>query len=245
MSTATIEKPVGLDDLSWQAHAHVDKFDASAERDTLFSLFGERAREMERAGLIGKGDRGGLVVDPQVLLVPVSALDLLRPAEEVLGDGLILPRITGELMGLVTDPKDVADEWGNLLCNAGINGVLGNRLVGGTATAYTSAATALGAGDTSTAAAATQTDLSAAVNAANRYIQLVDSAPTFSTQVMTCVATFATGNGNFAWAEWIIAQNTSSGANAATASVLNRKVASLGTKTSAAAWTFTVTITIS
>lgn len=202
---------------NWHAHAHIDKFRAEDEREAMHVFFPREATFVESAA------KHGLVI-PEAFHVP---------------------QITGEMMlSLGADVVGTVDEAGNLLANAGINR-LGSLLIGGGGQAYDATHTAIGVGDTNTAAAASQTDLSAAVNAANRYVQIVDSTPTFSVQVLTCVATFATGNGNFAWAEWAIGGNTASAAAAITAPMLNRKVAALGTKTSAAAWTFTVTITIS
>lgn len=228
------------DAFKWDAHAHIDKFSASDERDAAFELFPHRARTLERLGLISKGEHGGLDRSPRMQLLHESS-GLLHRLDE-----LLLPHITGDMMlTLGADVIGTVDEHGNLLVNAGINRIGGLAFGAGTGQIYNSANSAIGAGDTNTAASASQTDLAAAVNAANRYVQLVDSQPAFASQVLTMVATFATGNGNFAWAEWAIGQNTSSGANAITAAMLNRKVASLGTKTSAAAWTFTVTITIS
>lgn len=204
---------------NWSAHAHVDHYTAANERDVMHTLYPKRAAFLEKAEKQGFASRL-----PKILV----------------------PHIKGEdYQSFGIDPKSVKDEAGNLLVNAGINRMGLLAFGAGTGQIYNTANTAIGAGDTNTAAAASQTDLSATVNAANRWIQVVDSQPTFVAQVLTCVATFATGNGNFAWAEWCIGQNTSSAAAAVTAAMLNRKVAALGTKTSAAAWAFTVTITIS
>lgn len=215
MTAAVLDRDTSFE---WHAHAHIDKYKAADERDAAHILFPRRAQLCERAA------KRGLTV-PKFIHVP---------------------HITGAMMKAIgADPYGTMDEDGNLLVNAGINRMGGLAFGAGTGQIYNTANTAIGAGDTNTAASASQTDLSAAVNASNRYVQVVDSQPAFASQVLTCVATFATGNGNFAWAEWAIGQNTSSGANAITAAMLNRKVASLGTKTSAAAWAFTVTITIS
>lgn len=92
----------------------------------------------------------------------------------------------------------------------------------------------LGVGDSNTAYAASQTDLQAATNKAR---ELVDSAPGLASNVVTFVATFETGDANFAWEEFGIFNASSSG------TMLSRKVQSLGTKTSAAEWTLTVTAT--
>ena len=51
---------------------------------------------------------------------------------------------------------------------------------------------------------------------------------------------WAPGDGNCAWNEWTIANGNSN-----SATNLNRKVASLGTKAAGSSWTLTVTITVS
>lgn len=205
------------DALSWSAHAHIEKFTAADERDAMHILHPKRAALVDFAGRKG----------------------YKLPA-------FVIPHISGdELLRLNFDPFGVIDAVGNLLVNAGINR-LGSLLIAGGGQGYDASHCALGVGDTSTAAAATDTDLNATVNAANRYFQVADSTyPTFASQVLTVKATFATANANFNWREWGIAGNTASGANAATAPLLNHKVVDLGTKTSNASWAFTVTVTIS
>jgi hypothetical protein len=54
-------------------------------------------------------------------------------------------------------------------------------------------------------------------------------------------ATFSTAQANFAWQEWALFNSTV----AATRRMLNRKVQSLGTKTSAATRQITLTLTLS
>jgi hypothetical protein len=101
----------------------------------------------------------------------------------------------------------------------------------------------IGVGDSSTAEAATHTDLQAATNKLRKamdatYPQHTD-ATTSGAATITFRSTFATSDANFAWAEWATFNGSSGGR------MLNRKVASLGTKTSAATWQLTVTISIS
>jgi hypothetical protein len=213
MTSALLER----DTFSWKAHAHIDKFSASSERDAMHILHPVRARLVDTAK-----NRGYKL------------------------PSFFVPHITGdEMERLNFNIIGTIDEAGNLLANAGINR-LGSLLIGGGGQAYDATHTAIGVGDTATAAAATDTDLTATVNAANRYFQVADSTyPTFATQVLTVKSTFATGNANFHWQEWGIAQNTASGANAATAPLLNHKIVDLGTKTSNASWAFTVTVTLS
>lgn len=136
-------------------------------------------------------------------------------------------------------PAEVLEVDGNLLLNAGITRAL-NLIFGQGGQAFDATHCRIGVGDSSTAAAAGQTDLQAATN---KYYQLVDSVAVAS-QTATIVATFAAGNANFAWQEWVIDNGTAS-STTGTAPALNRKVASLGTKASPAVWVFTVTITLS
>lgn len=144
-------------------------------------------------------------------------------------------------------PYEVVEGEGNMLVIGGVS-ALWNRLI--TADASIAGAVdpfdtnaAIGVGDSTTAEAATQTALQASVN---KHYEVVDSAPshtdsTSSTAALTVtfVATFETGDANFAWNEWGVFNATTPGR------MLNRKVVALGTKTSADSWVFTVTITIS
>ena len=107
---------------------------------------------------------------------------------------------------------------------------------GGTYTAFNNANAYLGVGDSTTAYAAAQTDLQAATN---KHREAMDATyPSRAANVITFVSTFETADANFAWEEWGVF-NASSGGQ-----MLSRKVESLGTKTSAATWELTVTLTI-
>jgi len=127
---------------------------------------------------------------------------------------------------------------GNLLLNEGINELW--ALVCGTgATLFDNTHTYIGVGDSSTAEAATQTDLQASSN--KTYKAMDGGYPTYgASQYATWRSTFATGDANYAWNE-ITVSNTSSGSG----KNLNRKVSSMGTKTSAASWVATLQITLS
>lgn len=148
----------------------------------------------------------------------------------------------------VLEPYEVVDAGSNLLCNAGINR-LQSLLIGAGGQVFDNAHSAIGVGDGGGSAptvAATDTDLVAAVAAANRYFQMCDATyPSQALQVITWQSTFASGNANFAWNEWGIDQHTASGATASVAPLLNHKGVALGTKTNASAWGFKVTVTIS
>lgn len=125
----------------------------------------------------------------------------------------------------------------NLLVNTGLTDIGNGLTSAGLATPYTNANAHLGVGDSSTAAAVSQTDLQAA---SNKLRKAMDATyPTVANGVYTFRSTFATGDANFAWQEWAVFNAASTGR------MLNRAVASLGTKTSAQSWQFTVTITVS
>jgi hypothetical protein len=141
------------------------------------------------------------------------------------------------------DPYDVSEAIGNLFTQAGWGRLL-TLGVGGGGTAYASATCRIGVGTGTAAAATGQTDLTAATGSANRWFNLVTGVGTTGTGTgsarLTLVATFASGDANFAnpWQEWCIDQGTASGVfAAATATMLNRAVANLGTKVSPAVWT--------
>lgn len=147
-------------------------------------------------------------------------------------------------------PYEVIDREGNLLMYGGASCLWQCLLGNGTATAgqvltyFNNAQSAIGVGDSSTAAAATQTDLQAASNKLKKamdstYPQHTDATTSGAASVVFR-STFATGDANWAWQEWVVGNSTT----AATGRILNRKVESLGTKTSAASWQFTVTLTL-
>jgi hypothetical protein len=117
---------------------------------------------------------------------------------------------------------------------AGLNHIAG-AIIGEALTAFNAANAHLGVGDSSTAFSVGQTDL---VAATNKFREAVDSAPGRAGAVLTFVATFETGDANFAWNEVGIFNASSSG------TMLARVVSSLGTKASGD-WTLTVTETLS
>ena len=109
-------------------------------------------------------------------------------------------------------------------------------VIGETPTDFNNANAHLAVGDSSAVFAATQTDLQAATNKLRK--AMAATYPQRSANVITMRSLFATGEANFAWNEWGVF-------NAATAGVmLSRKVESLGTKTSAAQWELTATLTV-
>ena len=106
---------------------------------------------------------------------------------------------------LFRDPEDgVTEEPGNLLVTAGLN-LLTSLLEGGAGTPFAHADAIVGVGAGSTAATVADTALGDD-NSANAWYQQADvSYPTQINGVITCQATFASGNGNFAWNEWALA----------------------------------------
>lgn len=109
-------------------------------------------------------------------------------------------------------------------------------VVSGSLTAFSAANARIGVGDSSTAYAATQTDLQAATNKLRKAMDA--TFPTVATNVLTFRATFGTAEANFAWQEWGVFNAAAAG------TMLCRKVESLGTKTSAQSWQITATITL-
>ena len=148
---------------------------------------------------------------------------------------------------LTVDPIDVIIAPGNLLTTAGLTRIT-SLITGGGGQAATNTSARIGVGNSSTAAAVGQTDLQAAAGAANRWFQTMDATfPQVSAGLMTFRSTVGTADGNFAWAEWGIDIGTPTVTTGTTvnATLLNRAVQALGTKTSAGTWVATATITLS
>lgn len=124
---------------------------------------------------------------------------------------------------------------GNLELNEGITEML-TLFIGGTATPFNNANSYLGIGDSTTAAAATQTGLQAATNKA--YIAMDTGYPQVSGQTVTFRGTAGPAIANFAWKEYTIANG-----NSDSAKNFNRKVEDHGVKTSPDSWVLTCTVT--
>jgi len=93
----------------------------------------------------------------------------------------------------------------------------------------------LAIGDSTTAFAVTQTDLVAVTNKLRKGMDA--TYPQRTANALVFKATFATGEANFAWNEWGIANAASGG------TMLNRVVVNLGSKNSGT-WSLTVTLTV-
>lgn len=127
---------------------------------------------------------------------------------------------------------------GNLLLSEGI-GELWDLVCGlGSPTAFSNANTYIGVGDSTTAESAAQTDLQASTN--KTYKAMAATYPQRSGTTVTFQSVFASGDANYAWQEFTVA-NASSG----TGKNLNRKVSDQGTKASGQTWTVQLQVTIS
>lgn len=153
---------------------------------------------------------------------------------------------------LFKEPEDgILEEPGNLLVTAGLN-LLTELLEGGGGTPFSHSDAIVGVGTSTTPAAIGDTALGAD-NSSNAYYQQADASyPQQSAGVITTNCTIGSSNANFAWQEWCL--STGSGgitpgdhlsAVATSVTMLNHKVASLGTKVSGASWVFAATVTIS
>lgn len=145
--------------------------------------------------------------------------------------------------GLAGDPYEEIVVDGNLLTIGGAS-ALWERLMGASGVAaFDNPNSNLGVGDSNAAAADTQTDLQAGANKLRKvmdatYPQHTDSTGTAGSKTITYRATFLAGDANFAWQEWGLFNAAVGGR------MLNRRVESLGTKTSSATWQLTITITL-
>lgn len=120
------------------------------------------------------------------------------------------------------------------LTDAGRNHMV-QATVGAGVTAFNNANAYIGVGDSTTAFAVGQTDLSAATNKLRKAMDA--TYPSGATNVITFRSTFGTSDANYAWQEWGVFNASSAG------TMLNRKVESLGTKTNTQTWQFTVVLT--
>lgn len=155
------------------------------------------------------------------------------------------------LRALVREPEEAVEIAGNMLMNEGIQRLEDLTMIATVLTNQTAANAwgntnaYLGVGDSSTAEAATQTELQAATN---RFYKVMNATyPSRSSQTVSFQADFTTTEANYVWAEWSIAAGatTASGAGFTTGTTnLNRKVAALGTKASGT-WTLTATMAFS
>ena len=142
-----------------------------------------------------------------------------------------------------SEPYEVIEcEPGNLLTYGGASAFWDLLTGGGTQTAFNNANAYIGVGENAGAAVIGSTDLLGATlkrNAMEATYPLHTDGETIGAEDCVFKASFATGEANFAWEEWGVFNAAAAGR------MLQRKAESLGTKTSAAVWTLTVTLSIS
>ncbi len=155
------------------------------------------------------------------------------------------PPIAADFAALRIHPPETVEAAGNLATTAGLTRIT-SLITGGGGQAATNTSARLGVGDSTTAATTGDTDLGAASGSTHRWFQVMDATyPQTSGGVITFKASFGGGDGNFAWAEWGVDIGTPTVSSGATvnATLLNHKIASLGTKASGT-WALTATLTI-
>lgn len=134
-------------------------------------------------------------------------------------------------------PYEIIKMEGNCLLNTGINQMWGliTGALTGTTNIYAEANAQTGVGNSTLAAAATQTGLQGGT--ATTWKAMEAGFPTYGTQSVTFKSSYSDAEANYAWAEWGV-RNLGSSVS------LNRKVEALGTKTSGT-WTLETKITLS
>lgn len=121
------------------------------------------------------------------------------------------------------------------LTNGGRDYMAG-ALIANPSTLFNNANARLGVGDSSTAFAASQTNLQASTNKLRNAMSA--SYPTIASNVITFRSLFATTDANWAWNEWAVFNDPSAG------TMLSRKAEGLGTKANTQSWQLTTDITV-
>jgi len=146
---------------------------------------------------------------------------------------------------------------GNLLVTEGLNQITSLIINSSTSFAFTNTKGLVTVGDSTTAAAVSDTYVTATFTSGSNCYQNPNDAsfPTQSNGVINSQSTYGSGVANFAWQTWGWASfNGTAAANATLSAhgtgsnqalLINHKVASLGTKGSGAAWVFSTSITLS
>ena len=153
------------------------------------------------------------------------------------------PRLLGEFGALGVRSYRTTEHLGNLITNAGYSRIGNLATNQGATQAFDATHTRIGVGDSSAAAAYTDTDLAGGAPATNEFFKLVSGAATIGgTRTWAWTAVFASGQANQVWAGFGIDQGTADGTTV-TAPLLNHAVSAQGTKASGQVWTATATIT--
>jgi hypothetical protein len=169
-------------------------------------------------------------------VVPAIVVPRMMPIEEGISSAILR-----DVLHLV--PEEGEEEIaGNLLLNEGIQRML-DLLIAAGGVAYNAANAFVGVGASSTAEAATQTDL----QTTPFYKAMNATFPSRSSQTVSWQSDFTSTEANIVWNEWSVSAGatTASGAGFTVGTTnLNRKVQSLGTKATGT-WTLTGQVTIS
>ena len=141
-------------------------------------------------------------------------------------------------------PLEVDEREGNLLMTAGAQ-ALWTSLTGGTVSAFSNANATIGVGDSTTASAATQTNLLATTNAFRQ--GMATGYPAVTGNQVQFQSIFGGSSANFTWAEWGVFNSAGTGSPPTGGTMLNRAVPTggLGVKASGATWTLTVSLSLS
>ena len=167
--------------------------------------------------------------------------------DQVAALALVLHREpTGAELAHAFEPYSTTSVVGNLITTAGWTRLC-NLLTNQSATqALTSTAVRIGVGNSNTAEAYADTDLGAAAGSTNRWFQPVSGNGSLGTRTLAFAASFASADGNFAWAEFGIDVGTPTvtASNTVNALLFNHKAGiAQGTKASGQVWTATATLT--
>lgn len=119
------------------------------------------------------------------------------------------------------------------LQNAGRQRML-DKLIGAAGNVFDATNSHVGVGNSNTAFSAAHTDL----QGASKHREIVDSAPSRSTDTLTFIATLEAADANYAIEEVAVFDASSAGI------MLSRLVQALGTKASPAVWTITYTLQV-
>ena len=162
---------------------------------------------------------------------------------------------SADLTRMSITPNRVTEVDGNLLTTVGLSRIT-SLIVGAGGTAFSNGNAVIGVGTSSTGEVVGNTALGGDGNASTARYNACDATyPSASNGVITAVATFDSGEANFAWNEWcwgVVPATITEGATFASLSstgtaevMLNRKTATMGTKASGGVWVFTTTVTLS
>ena len=187
--------------------ATVDRVAWSGRFDWLCEKWSEEAVDFARKRL----EREGVTHVQDGFYIKSSVRD--RIASKIAGRDvatpILVPRMvpiengisSAELRRLVGDAEVCEEISANLLLNEGIQRALDLVIAAG-GTAYNNANAYIGVGDTSTAEAASQTELQATQNAANRFYKAMNATyPIRTAQSVDWQSDFTTSEANFAWSD--------------------------------------------